>query len=60
VYLTFDNTKTSDQDYAEDAPGPANSIAGQPFNVIEGDEARTKRHVRISERTSYLPFHPQY
>jgi len=36
VYLTFDNTKTSDQVYAENAPAPANSITGQLYNVMEG------------------------
>jgi hypothetical protein len=36
VYLTFDNTKTSDQVYAENAPAPANSITGQLYNFMEG------------------------
>ena len=36
VYQTFDNTKTSEYDYSEDAPAPANSIAGQPYNVKGG------------------------
>jgi len=60
VYLTFENTKTSEQDYAEDASAPTNSIVRQPYNFMEGDKVRTKRHVRISERAGYPHFHPQY
>lgn len=47
MYQTFDNTKTSEYDYSEDAPAPANSIAGQPYNVKGGgDNMRTKCQVR--------------
>jgi hypothetical protein len=60
MYLTFDNTKPSAQNYAEDAPAPANSIVGQSYNVKGWDKVRMKRQVRISERAGCLLFHPYY